>query len=76
MMLLKHEETLRNLFAVYAKANIDPGSKYQSSQSMSLGEWVTFINHIGLIATGQVRCWQLHSQTSAEACLRCIPIDS
>eukprot|EP00966_Prymnesium_polylepis_P006756 155706-Prymnesium_polylepis.1 len=53
-VLVKHQPTLRALFDHYAALNADLSDVLQSKRLVSIGEWLTFVDDLGLIANGQV----------------------
>mmetsp|Transcript_1620 Transcript_1620/g.4844 ORF Transcript_1620/g.4844 Transcript_1620/m.4844 type:complete len:1055 (+) Transcript_1620:77-3241(+) len=50
----KHEATLRNVFERYADVNHDVSDRLQSKTAISVGEWMIFLDDIGLIDNGQI----------------------
>lgn len=51
--LVRHETTLRALFAKYAKVNRDRTDELQSDRLVSCGEWLSLIHDLGMVRTRQ-----------------------
>ena len=52
--LVPWEESLRAIFSVYSRANRSLVDELQHKKTMSVGEWLTFLNHYDLLQTGQI----------------------
>lgn len=54
-MLRRHLSSLKALYERYADAApIAMGDRLSSSKWMSIGEWITFVEDVGLISSGQI----------------------
>ena len=53
-VLKKHLVSLRNLYELYCGASSHPSDTLASGSLMSVGEWIAFVEDIGLIASSQV----------------------
>lgn len=49
-----HCSSLRALYEAYAAANDDQNNKLRKDDGMSVGEWLNFVQHIGLVESGQL----------------------
>lgn len=54
MALRRHQPSLRAIFDVYARSNRNTSDELQDSRQMSVGEWLTLLEHVGLLQMGQV----------------------
>jgi CRP-like cAMP-binding protein len=54
LVLRKHVESLRNLFERYAQVNHDMADSLQHLTLLSCGEWLRFLQDMGLLETGQI----------------------
>ena len=52
--LRKYQSSLRALFDVYAKGNKNQLDELQSSTMLSIGEWLSFLEHMGLLEMNQL----------------------
>ena len=52
--LVKHKASLRAMYNIYSRGNKDLNDNLQSDKLMSFGEWLTFLEHTGLLETNQV----------------------
>ena len=50
--LLRHIITLKSIYEKYSELNDDPHNKLQHRRLMSCGEWITLVEHLGFIASG------------------------
>ena len=55
--LRKHQTSLQAIYDVYARANKDAQDELQSSKTMSIGEWLSFVEHLGLLEDRQLSFW-------------------
>ena len=68
----EHRKTLRNLYEVYSaqgNGGINNETALADRSKMSLGEWLTFVQHIGLIELGMVS-WRAAMQSFASSRIR------
>lgn len=52
--LRRHASSLRALFSVYAGVNRNRSDDLQHRQFMSIGEWLSMLEHMGLVWCGQI----------------------
>jgi len=53
-VLEDHETSLRSLYTVYAEVSNRPEDTLKDASLMSVGEWLSFLSHLGLLETGQL----------------------
>ena len=61
LQLEAHKSSLKNLFSVYAgagNAGLNDHTKLEDRKWMSIGEWLTFVEHTGLVELGFVNSRQ------------------
>ena len=58
--LRKHEGSLRRIFEGYAAGNRNATDNLQKKCQMSVGEWCSFVQHLGLLESGQMSIFGAH----------------
>ena len=54
LQLRKHRSTLEAIYTIYSKTNTNTHDVLQSARTMSIGEWLTLCEHLGLFEIDQL----------------------
>ena len=54
LALSRHKQSLQAIYGVYSKKNQEAGDVLQDSKQMSIGEWLSFVEHVDLFESGHL----------------------